>query len=84
MEMLDIIKPIILGEELASIHKGFDENNMSLESFCKRINEIIIKVDRMSSFSELIYFIMEGTDFSEEESQNYISNLYFESTNQFN
>ena len=81
---LEMVKPAILNQELKAMNKSFNEETMSLGDYCRRVNSVVNQVYAMSSFSELIYFKMEGTDFTEEESQSYISNLYFEQSFQFN
>jgi hypothetical protein len=82
---LNIIKPLILQEELKVISKKFDKSNpIMVGPFVLTVNKIMKQVYAIKSFEEMVYFIQEGGDLTQEEAKRYISDLLFEQTHMYN
>jgi len=82
---LNTLKPIILEEELKALNKIFEQSgSKSGGIFVLSITKLMEQIYKIQSFQEMIYFVMEGTDFTQEEAKQYISGLLFERTVMYN
>ena len=78
------MKPILLHSEMKSLHKCFNEETMSVKQFCRASNKLMVDIMNMKTMDEMVYFVMERTDFTQKEAMTYINNLYFDETFQYN
>lgn len=78
---LNTLKPIILEEELKALKKKFEQSGpKSGGIFVLSITKLMNQIYKIQSFQEMIYFVMEGSDMTQEEAKQYISGLLFERT----
>lgn len=82
---LNTLKPIILEEELKALNKIFEQSgSKSGGIFVLSITKLMEQIYKIQSFQEMIYFVMEGSDMTQEEAKQYISGLLFERTVMYN
>lgn len=78
------MKPILLHSEMKPLHEHFKGETMSVKQFCRASNKLMVNITNMKTMGEMVYFVMENTDFTQEEAMTYINNLYFDETFQYN
>ncbi len=82
---LDMLKPIIMESELKSLSSKIDKQDpYSIGPYVMSITKLMQQVYSIESIEEMIYFVMEGSDFTEEEAKRYISDILFEQTIMYN
>ena len=82
---LNMIKPLVLEQELKVISKRFDKSNpIMVGPFILTVNNLMKQIYSIKSFEEMVYFVQEGGDITQEEAKQYISGLLFEQTYMYN
>lgn len=82
---LDILKPIILEQELKVFSEECKKSSiMSLSTIVRFTNDLIQQVYKIQTFEELEFFVMEGNDMTREEAKTYISGILFEQEFMYN
>jgi hypothetical protein len=81
---LDMLKPIILEQEVVVLKQLAKDNDVSYPTFCVSVNKIMTRIYKMKTFEEMVYFVMEGNDMTQEEAKIYINGCLFEKTGMYN
>jgi len=81
---LDMLKPIILEQEVVVLKQLAKDNDVSYPTFCVNVNKIMTRIYKMKTFEEMVYFVMEGNDMTQEEAKIYINGCLFEKTGMYN
>jgi hypothetical protein len=81
---LDMLKPIILEQEVIALKESQKGDKVSYPTFCVSVSKIMTQIYKMKTFEEMIYFVMKGNDMTQEEAKIYINGCLFEKTGMYN
>lgn len=81
---LMMLKPIMINAEIDVLKQKFIERQIKGASFVMSTFKVVEQISRIQTFGEMVYFVMEGNDMTEDEAKTYISGLFFEKTLMYN